>query len=267
MKAMNDNDRAKSQRKAPHEPTKLDNPTLQHAEQKLDSFIAGYIGCALWSSTDQTREDGGDPLDQNYNDDDISAESRAQITAECSAFLHDNAANIDAYCATNSVIEQADGNPIGTAGHDLWLTRNYHGTGYWDRGAGKIGNALTSVAHALGESDLYVGNDKSLYLSPSDDRMVIIGQAEGIDQHGIIYLDNGPGKFEHISTTDRKLSAALYILANNGDYDEQYGDANGRGCATRIGRFVMVEDMAGFIEVIVYDDTGNASDYAQSFEM
>jgi hypothetical protein len=41
--------------------------------------------------------------------------------------------------------------PMGQHGHDLALTRNGHGTGYWDRGYGATGQVLTSAAHRLGE--------------------------------------------------------------------------------------------------------------------
>lgn len=36
-------------------------------------------------------------------------------------------------------------------GHDLLLTRNGHGTGFWDRGHGDIGETLTDLAVGMGE--------------------------------------------------------------------------------------------------------------------
>lgn len=33
-------------------------------------------------------------------------------------------------------------------GHDLWLTAQHHGTGFWDRGLGTVGDRLTELAHA-----------------------------------------------------------------------------------------------------------------------
>ena len=44
----------------------------------------------------------------------------------------------------------------GQLGHDLWLTRNHHGTGFWDRGLGGLGTSLTDIAHAMGEQHLYI---------------------------------------------------------------------------------------------------------------
>jgi hypothetical protein len=50
-------------------------------------------------------------------------------------------------------------------GHDFWLTRNGHGAGFWDRGIGDYGDALTEHAHSFGASDVYVGDDGRLYVS------------------------------------------------------------------------------------------------------
>jgi len=49
----------------------------------------------------------------------------------------------------------------GTAqlGHDLWLTRNGHGTGFWDRGLGDLGDRLSNAARTLGEADSWVHDD------------------------------------------------------------------------------------------------------------
>lgn len=35
-------------------------------------------------------------------------------------------------------------------GHDLWLTTQGHGTGFWDRGLGNIGKSLTEKCEKLG---------------------------------------------------------------------------------------------------------------------
>ncbi|MEG3175813.1 hypothetical protein U1872_06195 [Sphingomonas sp. RB3P16] len=51
------------------------------------------------------------------------------------------------------------------AGCDLWLTRNGHGAGFWDRGLGKAGDLLTEAAAALGSIDPYFGDDGKFYLS------------------------------------------------------------------------------------------------------
>lgn len=51
-------------------------------------------------------------------------------------------------------------------GHDLWLTRNGHGTGFWDREElyGDCGPRFTSFAENLGEAYAYTGDDGLVYI-------------------------------------------------------------------------------------------------------
>jgi hypothetical protein len=55
---------------------------------------------------------------------------------------------------------------LATIGHDLWLTRNWHGSGFWDGDYPQpLGDQLTDIAHSMGEQLLYVGDDGLLYLT------------------------------------------------------------------------------------------------------
>lgn len=50
--------------------------------------------------------------------------------------------------------------PAEMVGHDLWLTRNHHGAGFWDTvnrrpWQEKTGEKLTKLAHAMGERHPY----------------------------------------------------------------------------------------------------------------
>jgi hypothetical protein len=47
-------------------------------------------------------------------------------------------------------------------GHDLWFTRNGHGTGFWDRGLAMMGDDLSDHAQAMGEVWTYVTDDGEL---------------------------------------------------------------------------------------------------------
>jgi len=49
-------------------------------------------------------------------------------------------------------------------GHDLWLTRNGHGTGFWDRGLGEVGENLSDIARGMGEKHIYKGDDGKIYI-------------------------------------------------------------------------------------------------------
>lgn len=125
----------------------------------LDAFTRAYIECALWSSTDNSREDGGDPLRDNYGPDDLAPETLARMAEDCADFR-----DCDEWRAAESDGWWDDAN----GGHDFWLTRNGHGAGFWDRYSddegSALGVALTDRAKLYGEVYLYVGDDGRIYL-------------------------------------------------------------------------------------------------------
>jgi len=84
----------------------------------LDTFTKAYIEAALWTSTDESTPEGGEPMDANYGITDLAPETLERIKADCASFqgqhLEDNH------------------DDVAQAGHDFWLTRNGHGAGFWD---------------------------------------------------------------------------------------------------------------------------------------
>lgn len=129
---------------------------------KIDAFTLAYIECALWSSTDESDEAGGEPLDANYDIDDIAPEAMERMTADCAKFqaMH----RILLVKARYDLREYREWSNAELAGHDFWLTRNDHGAGYWDRGLGEVGDKLTDAAKAFGECWLYVGDDDKIHV-------------------------------------------------------------------------------------------------------
>lgn len=117
----------------------------------LDSFIDGYITTALWASTDESRDDGGDPLDDNYDCSDLAPETLANMERDCKAFYE-----------ANNTLWDGEWDDYG-AGHDFWLTRNGHGAGFWDGRYPKHGNALTAASKVYGEIHLYIGDNGQIY--------------------------------------------------------------------------------------------------------
>ena len=117
----------------------------------LDAFTRAYIECALWASSDDSDEHGGEPLDRNHGLADIAPEALQRMIDDCRAFQEAIGALLEKY--RDAGCEMAD------AGHDFWLTRNRHGAGFWDRGLKELGRQLTDAAHAFGECWLYVGDD------------------------------------------------------------------------------------------------------------
>ncbi len=131
------------------------------SKPQLDEFTRAYIECALWSSTDNSNEQGGEPLDANYGLDDIAPETLAQIVEDCASFqAHQHMLLSAAYERYSHSPEWSHAEQ---AGHDFWLTRNHHGAGFWDRGLGDVGRKLTDAAHVYGSFDLYVGDDGKVY--------------------------------------------------------------------------------------------------------
>lgn len=124
----------------------------------LDEFTRAYIECALWSSTDESRDDGGDPLDKNYGPEDIAPEALQKMADDCAKFQRENAETLDRTDYHESRWSKAE-----LAGHDFWLTRNGHGAGFWDRGLGAIGDVLTAASKKFRECHLYVGDDGKVY--------------------------------------------------------------------------------------------------------
>lgn len=146
----------------------------------LSTFLQAYIEAALWSSTGapfdicpcceqqavlcRWDEDGEPvcsncsdrepnhepPLDDSYGPEDLTPATLSTMEAECKDFIEAQAELLEELSAAQ-------------AGHDFWLTRNRHGTGFWDRVLGEVGKALTEAAHTYGSCDLCVGDDGMIY--------------------------------------------------------------------------------------------------------
>ncbi len=119
---------------------------------QAERFLSAYIECALWSSTDNADDSGGEPLDKNYDASDLSEETLGAFKRDCEAFLEANGDDLD---ESTLAPEQA--------GHDFWLTRNGHGAGFWDRGLGELGERLSKAAKVYGSVDLIVGSDGKIH--------------------------------------------------------------------------------------------------------
>ena len=124
----------------------------------LDAFTNAYIECMLWSSTDYADESGGAPLDDNYGVSDIAQESLRTIVQDCQDFQESNERLLSRYYNWLGMSSEQ-------AGHDFWLTRNGHGAGFWDRGHGRLGDALSKAAKAYGGIDPMVDDQGKVHVS------------------------------------------------------------------------------------------------------
>lgn len=123
---------------------------------ELDEFTLAYIECALWSSTGENDE----PLDRDYGREDVDEESIMEMARECKLFQEAWGDRID---ASPRVSGQCSNREM--AGHDFWLTRNGHGSGFWDGDwPEELGKQMTEASHKFGECYLYVGDDGKVYM-------------------------------------------------------------------------------------------------------
>jgi hypothetical protein len=113
-------------------------------------FFNAYQYAALWTCCDIE----GRPLDESFHAEDIADDARKEMRAECLEFWETHEQTW-----TEAGLDDAQ------AGTDFWLTRNGHGTGFWDRGLGEAGRLLSDAAKVYGSSDLYVGEAGCLYVA------------------------------------------------------------------------------------------------------
>lgn len=137
---------------------------MARREQRLDAFTRSYIETALWSSTDESTDEGGDPLDDNYSASDIAAETMVQMVKDCAEFQ-------ERYANLLSASELDDEK----AGHYFWLSRNGHGSGFFDEDLEQLQNA----SELYGEFNLYVGDDGRIHGSP------LSTQHGGVNESGL----------------------------------------------------------------------------------
>lgn len=122
-----------------------------------DVFEDAYISALLAIENDNNDQ----PLDKNYAAGDFGPGIEARLRSEARAFYM---ACADLLKDENLTYENRFYAAVDMGGHDFALTRNGHGSGFWDGGwkepAAKI---MTYAAKACGERHLYVGDDGLIY--------------------------------------------------------------------------------------------------------
>lgn len=125
------------------------------AQQKED-FYRGFVACLLWSTTEG--DDGH--LDDNHSASDLHPATAEGLRAQCDTFFDANAAELAEAFASPS------GYDAGRAGHDFALTRNGHGSGFFDREdeIGTVCERLDGAARTFGQAEAYLGDDGKIYV-------------------------------------------------------------------------------------------------------
>lgn len=125
--------------------------TIMGSTEDHDRFISTafpqYVKTALWSSPAYASEDDDRTFEAHGKTiDDLTDGARDALMADLRGFIVS-----EWHLVSNMDPEQV--------AHDLWLTQNRHGAGFWDRGDGERGEALTKAAHVYGEVYLYLSDD------------------------------------------------------------------------------------------------------------
>jgi hypothetical protein len=131
------------------------NPAPLTAEER-ETFIASYIDAGLFAETD----DDENPLDvptedrDSYSRDDLTEEARREVEAECDKFIADNL----------SLLREAEehGCDLDRSGHNFWLNRRGHGSGFWDEdGLPKdLGRKLSDACKKFNSGPIFMEDDK-----------------------------------------------------------------------------------------------------------
>lgn len=106
----------------------------------LDSFTRSYLNCILWAENDNSDEQGGEPLDAHYDIDDFTKDSIVKAIEDCKQFQADNAKDLE------FLRDYMDSD---RAGHNFWLNRNGHGSGFWDEYMNDKGAREQSIRDAF----------------------------------------------------------------------------------------------------------------------
>ena len=119
-------------------------------ESMVDGYLEAQLGLGL--DIDRQDEDGNNPtFDENYDRDDIAVEYVDAVREELSGVVAEHPLAVRMYLAQRRY-NRADGSVSAHFGHDFYLTREGHGTGFWDRGLGELGEYLTKIAKTYGEA-------------------------------------------------------------------------------------------------------------------
>jgi hypothetical protein len=113
-------------------------------------MVTAYIVAMQWASTD---------FDGNSLEDyELSEDAHQAASVACARFMERHTSTMDLIMAIHSDYGYEQ------AGHDLFLNRERHGAGFWDRGLGHYGDVLSKYCDEIGACDPCVGDDNLIYM-------------------------------------------------------------------------------------------------------
>ena len=125
---------------------------LTRTAERATDMTRGYLAAAAWADGHAATTDTDDAV--IVTADMFDAATVAAALGTCAAFL-----------AVHMTALETGHDDWGQHGHDLWLTRQGHGTGFWDRGyPADISRQLTGAARDLGETSIYISDGAAVIL-------------------------------------------------------------------------------------------------------
>lgn len=125
--------------------------------QVRGDMLNGAIDALMWSE----RTELGDAIDSIYHREHIAHETLVELTEDVVNFVN-LVVDLEYIELRDEMWAILKLDPV-RAGIDFILSRNGHGTGFWDRGYGDAGDELHKWAKTFGAFNLIAGNDGFLY--------------------------------------------------------------------------------------------------------
>lgn len=166
---------------------KILTENISVSENELKQIFKGYIEAAIWTEEERLNDEYSSEYGSDYDDAfDDEEETELDKLVKISANMNNKGIEkfskedieIDSLIKTYTDIKEflnMVGDKIDIAideygleqiGHDIWLTRNRHGAGFFDRGYDYEDEKLfVDASHKLGEVDLYINDDMKLSFS------------------------------------------------------------------------------------------------------
>lgn len=122
---------------------------------ETERFYDGYVDAMMWANT-YGEDHNGDviPADAYTESRGLTVSAEESLRQDVADFLDDHTERL-----IRAAVRRKHGYTFESAGHDYALTRNGHGTGFWDRGLGMVGDALDAIARPYGERNLWINAD------------------------------------------------------------------------------------------------------------
>lgn len=137
----------------------MSNATKTIEYDTLSDVAKGYVTAMFFTEEERLTEEDSEVSTDPH---DLPQETLAKVKEVCDEFERSNA-HLWSMCHSPRG-EFTIGELVG---HDLWLTRNGHGSGFWDRPevyGRRNADLLADRARKLRECYAYVGDDGMIYL-------------------------------------------------------------------------------------------------------